>query len=124
MKTYRFLGILQIAVGFLLLPLSLAFGVLALPLAVLGPLWIVILGVLLLRSGGKRRQWVRRTHLVALVLSVLLCVHGVLALQAAARSAEGGGGLLGVYGLVPIVFGMLLGLTSIVSLILTRSPDS
>jgi hypothetical protein len=124
MTRYRFLGALQIVVGLLLLPLSVAFGFLALPLVVLGPLWIAILGVLLLRSGGKLRHWVRRTHFVALVVSPLLCIHGVLALQAAARSAEGGGGLLGAYGVAPIAFGVLLGLTAIVSLILTRSPDS
>jgi hypothetical protein len=122
MTRYRFLGVLHFVVGFLLLPLSLLFGFLALPLVMLGPLWILVLGFLLFRGGGDIRNWIRRTHIVALGFAILLCGHGVLSLQAAARSAEGGGGLLGGYGLIPIAFGLLLGLTSIVSLVLTRSP--
>jgi len=52
---------------------------------VLLPVWMVILGVLVWRSGLSARVLVRPTHLAAIPLAVLLCAYGVLALQAAGR---------------------------------------
>jgi len=123
MTRFRILGVVHILVGLLLLPLSMMFGLMLAPLVVLGPLWIIALGILLWRSGVKVRRLVSRTHLVAIGVAVLLCIHGMLALQAAARSADEGGGLLGAYGLIPMAYGLLLVTFSIVSLVLARSRD-
>ena len=123
MTQFRVLGVAHILVGLLLLPLSVVFGLLLAPLLVLLPLWVVILGVLVWLSGLRARVLVRRTHLAAIPLAALLCVYGVLALQAAGRSAAEGGGLLGAYGLIPLVYALLLGMLSIASLAMTRSRE-
>jgi hypothetical protein len=120
----RVLGAAHVIVGLLLLPLSTAFGLLVAPILILGPLWIVVLGVLLWRSSVRVVTLARRTHTVGVVIAVLLFLHGIMALQAAARSAAEGGGLLGTYGLIPIGYGLLLGLFSVVSLILMRSNET
>jgi hypothetical protein len=53
-------------------------------------------------------------------LAAVLCVHGVVALRAAERSAAAGGGLLGAYGLIPLGLGTVLGVTAATSLWLAR----
>jgi hypothetical protein len=124
MSRFRVLGAAHVIVGLLLLPVSMAFGLLLTPILALGPLWIVVLGVLLWRSSARVFTLARRTHIVGTAIAVLLLLHGILALRAAARSAAEGGGLLGAYGLIPIGYGLLLGLLSTVSLILTRSNEN
>jgi hypothetical protein len=124
MSRFRVLGAAHVIVGLLLLPVSMAFGLLLAPILALGPLWIVVLGVLLWRSSARVFTLARRTHIVGTAIAVLLLLHGILALRAAARSAAEGGGLLGAYGLIPIGYGLLLGLLSTVSLILTRSNEN
>ena len=102
----------------------MAFGLILAPVLALGPLWIVTLGVLLWRPSVRVLILTRRTHLIGAIVAALLCVHGILALRAAARSAAEGGGLLGGYGIIPVAYGFLLGTISIVSLVLARSQGA
>ena len=118
---FRILGVTHFIVGFLLFPYSLVFGFPVALLFAVGPLWIMALGVLLWRPSPRVLSLLRRTHIIGAVIAVLLSVHGIQALRAAARSAAEGGGLLGGYGLIPIALGLLLGTSSMVSLIVARS---
>jgi hypothetical protein len=123
-KRFRVLAVVHIFVGLLLLPLSAAFGLILTPIVALGPLWIVILGVLLWRPTVRKGILLRWTHIVGVVVAALLCTHGILALRAAERSSAEGGGLMGAYGLIPVAFGVLLGATSAASLWLLRTQRS
>jgi hypothetical protein len=81
-------------------------GVLGIPLFLGAAAWFGWLGARLwsLDPGVVRRA--RATYRISLVLGALLIVYGAMALRAAARSADTGGGLLGTFGLVPIVAGV------------------
>jgi hypothetical protein len=57
---------------------------------------------------------------VTLVVATLPCTYGLLALQAAERSAAAGGGLLGAFGLFRLALGVALGGTAVISLWLAR----
>jgi hypothetical protein len=116
----RILAVVHMIVGLLLLPFSFIFGLLFAPFLAAGPLWLVILGVRLWAPTPWIEGLVRRTHWVGVGLAGLLCAHGILALQAAERSAAKGGGLLGGYGLFPLGIGIVLGITSGVSLWLMK----
>ena len=50
-----------------------------------------------------------------------MAAYGLYALHAAQRSAEAGGGLLGAFGLIPIVLGLIAGSLSMVSLFVSYS---
>lgn len=100
----------------ILLPTALFLGFFTIPVVVPGLIWLVVLGFRLWRPDPKVRTALRVTHTVLGPLAVLLVVYGWFCLHAARRSAEAGGGLLGGFGLIPIVMGVLAGALSIVSL--------
>jgi len=115
---FRVLGVGHVACGALLLPASLLFGVVAAPVLVVGPLWMMLLGVRLWRPDPRAIAALRRTNQVSLVIAVLLMAYGMLALRAAERSAAAGGGLLGGFGLLPLGAGVVLGVVAALSLVL------
>ncbi len=121
---FRILGVVHVIVGLLLLPLTVFFGLLLVPILLPGPVWVAILGIRLWRPSARVGVLLRRTHLVGLTIACLLCAYGVLALQAAERSAAAGGGLLGGFGLIPLGLGAILGATAVTSLWLGRSLRS
>ena len=85
-------------------------------------LWMLALAVFSFRGltpwSATALRW---TNIAALAGAVLLGLGGLLALQAAARSAERGGGLLGAFGLMPITLGIALGGLALASLWLLRA---
>jgi hypothetical protein len=81
-----------------------------------GLIWIIALGLRLWRPSPDLRKSLRNTHLVLAPFAILLAVYGFYALRRAEESAEGGGGLLGAFGMIPIVMGLLAGILSIISL--------
>ena len=117
---FRVLGVVHVIVGLLLLPLTMFFGLLLVPVLLPGPVWVMILGIRLWRPTGRVGVLLRRTHFVGMSIAALLCIYGVLALQAAERSAAAGGGLMGAFGLIPLGLGVLLGGTAVTSLWLAR----
>lgn len=119
---FRLLGAAHIAVAIALLPLNLFFGLFSLLIVMPGLIWLAILGFRLWRPNSRLRIVLRHTHLVLAVISTFLVVYGLYALHAAKRSAEAGGGLLGAFGLIPIVLGLVAGSLSIVSLYVSKSP--
>ena len=86
------------------------------------PTWVVLIGV---RALGPLTLGVltalRWTDAVALTLGALLGIGGVLMLQAAARSAVGGGGLLGALGFIPLALGVAVVGLALLSLWLVRA---
>ena len=131
------LGLLQLLMGLILLspvaslagfasgrPLaSLSAPAAVMILAFTAPsLWLLALAVFSFRGltpwAAAALRW---TNIAALVGAVLLGLGGLLALQAAARSAERGGGLLGAFGLIPITLGVALGGLAVASLWLLRA---
>jgi hypothetical protein len=109
----RALAVAHILIAILLAPIT----VFAPPL-LLGPAWAIWLGVRLWRHDPGVIGTLRRTHYGFLVLDGLLITYGFMALRAAEESAKRGGGLLGGFGLIPIVIGVSLGLFSILTLLL------
>lgn len=116
----RALAIGHIAIGVLLLPLTLSGGILA-PILMIGPVWGIVLGVRLWRPQPGSFVVLRRTHWVFLLIDGLLIWYGVFALEAAARSAARGGGLLGGLGLIPLGLGIGMACFSVVTLVAARS---
>jgi hypothetical protein len=110
------LGVAHILVGLLLLPLATVLGLVGIPLLALPSLWLVALGVHLWRRGPGVARALRRTHRVSLVVALLVCLYGVVALVGASRSAAAGGGLLGGFGILPIGLGVALGGLAVTSL--------
>jgi hypothetical protein len=96
-------------------------GFFTIPVIVPGLIWLAVLGFRLLRPDRTVRTALRFTHAVLGPLAILLVIYGWFCLQAAQRSAEAGGGLLGAVGLIPIVMGTLAGSLSVVSLITAQS---
>jgi hypothetical protein len=118
----RALAVAQIAIAIVLMPLTLA-GALAAPLLLAGPVWAVVLGVRMWKPQPGVGRALRRTHTVFLIIDALLIGYGVWALRAAAESAARGGGMLGGFGLIPIVLGGGLALFSVIVLLMTwRQP--
>jgi hypothetical protein len=114
----RALAVAHILIAVLLMPLTLAGGLVA-PLLLAGPVWGAVLGVGMWQRRPGVGRTLRRTHGVYLVVDALLIAYGVWALRAAAESAARGGGLLGGIGLIPIVIGASLATFSAVVLLLT-----
>jgi hypothetical protein len=108
-----------------LLPMSTFLGVGTAPVLLVVPLWFAVLGVWLWRPSETLRRALRSTHIVAAPFAVWIVAYGVFALVAAESSAEGRGGLLGAFGLIPIVVGLLAGVLSVWSLVaIKRWPSS
>ncbi len=116
----RVLAVVHVVVALSFLPLTAVFAMPLAPLFALGPVWLVILAYRLWRPTGEVAVLLRRTHVVTAVIAALLCVYGIVALQAAERSARAGGGLLGAFGLLPLTLGLVLGGTAAASLRLAR----
>jgi hypothetical protein len=103
---FRLTGLLHMLSGLLSLLVAVAFVMTLTPLAVLGPVWFIVLGGWLWHPGREVFIWLRRTHLVVIPLAVMQVVYGLLALRAAEESAARGGGLLGPIGLYPLGLGI------------------
>ena len=116
----RALAIGHIAIGILLLPLTLAGGIVA-PILMAGPVWGIVLGSRLWKPSPAIFVALRRTHYAYLFVDALLIWYGIFALQAAERSAARGGGLLGGFGLLPLGLGIGLACFSLATLVLTRT---
>jgi hypothetical protein len=117
----RLLGISHILVAIVLLPTITFLGYFSILIVIPGLIWLIVLGIWLWRPGCSVRKALRVTHFVLAPLAVLLVAYGLYCLRAAQRSAEGGGGLLGAVGLMPIVMGVLAWSLSIVSLFVLNS---
>ena len=115
------LGAAHVLVAVALLPAAAFFGIFSWVAIVPGLLWLAVLGFRLLRPDPALGKTLRATHMVVAPLAALLIAYGLFSLHAAQQSAEGGGGLLGPFGLVPIVMGVLAGCLSLVSLVACRS---
>jgi hypothetical protein len=115
------LGVAHIIVAIILLPTVFFLGFFSIPTIVPGLIWLVILGFLLCRGHRAVRPALRLTNLALAPLATLLVVYGTFCLHAARRSAESGGGLLGTFGLIPIVMGVVAGGLSVVSLCVAHS---
>ena len=98
----------------------MAGGILA-PIFMGGPIWGIVLGVRLWRSGAEVFGALRRTHWLFLAIDVLLVAYGIFALRAAERSAAHGGGLLGAVGLIPLGLGIVMACFSGVTLLVVRA---
>jgi hypothetical protein len=103
-------------VAIVLLPAATFLGFFTIPAIVPGLIWLAVLGFRLWRADLTVRTAMRVTHAVLGLLAILLVVYGWFCLQAAQRSVEAGGGLLGAVGVIPIVIGILVGSLSAVSL--------
>lgn len=115
------LGVAHIIVAIILLPTVFFLGFFSIPTIFPGLTWLVILGFRLCRGHRAVRTALRLTHLVLAPLAALLVVYGTFCLQAARRSAASGGGLLGAFGLIPLVMGVVAGGLSVVSLCVAHS---
>jgi hypothetical protein len=111
---------MHVVVGLALLPMSTFFGLGTAPVLLVVPVWFVVLGAWLWRPSETLRRALRATHIVAAPFAVWIVAYGVFALFAAEQSAEGGGGLLGAFGLVPIAAGLLTAALSLWSLLAIR----
>jgi len=110
------LGAAQIVVGVALLPVALFFGFASMIIVPLLLIWMVVLAVRLQRPTPRLRVHLRRTHMAVLPIAALFILYGSYALTMAQRSAETGGGLMGAFGLIPIVSGLVAGCLSGISL--------
>lgn len=116
----RVLAIFHIAIGVLLLPLTLGAGIAA-PILMAGPVWGIVLGFRLWKPRPGLFGTLRRTHYAYLLVDVLAIWYGISALQAAERSAARGGGLLGGFGLIPLGLGIGLACFSVITLAVARA---
>jgi hypothetical protein len=115
------LGLGHLALAIVLAPTALFFGSVSIVLVAPMVVWLVVLGIRLVHPTAGLRRQLLVTHLAMLPFAGLLVAYGVFALREAARSAESGGGLLGAFGLIPIVMGLLAAGLSVVSLAVSRS---
>ncbi len=115
------LGVAHVLVAIALLPVATFVGFFSVVVVLPAMIWLAILGFRLWRPTRALRRLLRVTHLLLGPVAVLLVVYGLFCLHAARGSAEGGGGLLGAVGLIPIVMGSLAGILSIVSLCVSFS---
>ncbi len=114
-------GLAHFGAALILLPLTFSLGFITIPIVLPGSIWLVILGIALIIGYNPVRSALRLTHWLLALVAVQLLGYGFHCLDAARRSAESGGGLLGSFGLIPITMGVLLLALSIISLIAARS---
>lgn len=115
------LGVAHVLVAIILLPTAFFLGIFSILTIFPGLIWLVILGCRLCWGLRSVRTTLRITHLVLAPLAALLVVYGMFCLEAARQSAEFGGGLLGAFGLIPIIMGIVAGGLSVVSLYVAQS---
>jgi hypothetical protein len=116
---FRILGTAHVATAIVLLPTTLFLGYLTVLVVTPALVWLAILGIRLWNPKTGLRMVLCRTHLVLGPIAIFLVMFGIYALRAAQRSAEAGGGLLGAFGLIPIVMGLLAGCLAIGSLLIS-----
>ena len=114
---------LQVVVA-MVVPLSLLMiigfaGLLLVPITL--PVWLVVVAWVLRAPTPIGLMVVRGANLLSLGIGGLLCAFGKHCLDAAERSAQLGGGLLGAYGLLPIVLGVVIIIACALSLLLLWS---
>jgi len=112
----RIAAVGTVALLLALLPLMSILGIAGLLVWGAAAAWYGRIGLRLWRHDPRIVRPARTTYLVTLLLGVVEILHGLLALQAAERSAARGGGLLGGYGLIPLLAGALLVLIASLSL--------
>ena len=115
------LGMAHLLLSIVMLPVALVLNVFSIPVVFPGIVWLVILGIRLIRGYRPIRGALRLTHSLLAIVSIELVVYGFYCLDAGRRSAEMGGGILSSFGLIPITIGVFAGLISILSLLLARS---
>lgn len=115
----RMLAWAHIGMAALIVPMAGAFGLWFALVLIAGPVWLVGLGVRLLRPSPEAWTMARRTHMFAGPAAIIFGLYGIFALRAAARSADQGGGLLGAFGIYPLVLALGLGALSAVTLVLS-----
>jgi hypothetical protein len=120
----RALAVGHIAIGLLLLPVALVSAGILAPILLVGPIWGIVLGFRLWRSGAEVFAALRRTHWTFLLIDGLLVAYGIFALRAAERSAAQGGGLLGGFGLLPLGLGIVMACFSGVTLVMARADQN
>ena len=113
----RSLGVAHVLVAVLLLPASTFLGILFMPLAVSGLIWLVILGFRLWSPDHDARRALRITHLALAPLAVLLVAYGLYCVRATRRSAEGG--LFDAFAYLPIGMGLAAAGLAFVSLLVS-----
>ena len=119
----RFLGVAYLVAALVSLTMTLIFGFLVAPVLLVGVAWLAAVGGRLLVGSPSAGLQARGTVIIAAPVSVAMCVYGLYALRAAARSADEGGGLLGSFGVIPLILGITLAAVSVLTLALTR-PDT
>lgn len=109
------LGLSHLVVAILLLPVALVMGLLSIPVVLPGLVWLVLLGIRIIRNQRPVRGALLITASLLALLGGQLLWYGFYCLNAAARSAESGGGIMGSFGVIPIVMGaasLILSLSS------------
>lgn len=119
----RLLGVAYLAASPVALALTLFFGFLAAPVLLIGVAWLFAVGVRLIVGSPGAASQARRTAIFAAPVAVLIGAYGLFALRAAARSADEGGGLLGGFGLIPLLLALLLLALTALTPLLTRRSD-
>lgn len=119
----KLLGLAHVIVGLALLPVSAYLGAEVAPALLVVPVWFIVLGVWSRRPSETLRVAMRSTHIVAAPFAVWIVAYGVFALVASYRSDEGGG-LLSVFGFIPIIVGLLAAVLSVWSLMVIRNWPS
>jgi len=119
----RVVAAAQILLGILLLPFSMFFGSTPGLVLALAPIGVIVLGCRVWRRGAGAVALARRTAWVSLTVAIVAMAYGLFALRAAARSAAGGGGLLGAFGLLPLTLGLVIACLAGISLVLTGRGD-
>ena len=98
-------------------------GFLVAPILLLGVAWLAAVGAKLLTASSRAVPQARRTAVVTIPVALLIGAYSLWTLDAAARSSDEGGGLLGGFGLIPMVLAITLAVISILTFVLTR-PDN
>ena len=104
-KTWKIVGILHIFMGAILIPGSIF---LSSYFFIAVGIWLIILGVGLLRNRESVISEAATAHKFLCILSVSLSLYGIWALYMGNVSSQLGGGIMSAYGLIPLSGGILL----------------
>jgi len=116
----RILGRVYLVAALVALTMTLFFGFLVAPVLLVGVVWLGAVGGKLLAGSPRAVPQARRTAVASIPIAVVMGAYGLWALRAAARSANEGGGLLGGFGLIPLVLAVTLAIVSALTFALTR----
>lgn len=85
------------------------------------PMWILLSGLgIFWRLTPRTTRALKVADSIVTGGALLLFAYGLMVFRAAERSAAGGGGLLGGYGVIPIALGIFIGGLAVASLWLLR----